>query len=315
MARFSVADAATAGFGVIGRKPLAVLAWGLVMFVATAAPFYLLTLFMRPDFAMLAQIAGQQGPSNDPEVFGRLMRMQSGMMLFQLLFWMWSTAVKAVICCAVFRAVLEPEDSRFGYLRLGAREGWLTLLFLVEYVLAYIAFFVVALLAMVIVAIVGVGAGGNSAGAMVTTGFVVGILVLVLFLWLALKLSMAAPMTFADRQFRLFESWSFTKGHVGKLLGVSLLLFVFLIGIEVLFVGAVIGGVFTLGGQMSWLFEPGAVQALLREPPMEIVRKLGPAISVAGVLWVVFSTVVVTVFCAPWAASYRALREQELAQA
>lgn len=315
MARFSVADAATAGFGVIARKPLAVLAWGLAMFVATAAPMYFLLLLMRPDFAMLMQMGAQQGPANDPEMFGRLMRMQSGMMLFQLLFWMWSTAVKAVICCAVFRAVLQPQDSRFGYLRLGAQEGWLTLLFLVEYVLAYIAFFVVALLGMVLVAIVGVGAGGNSAGAMVGTGLVVGVLVLILFLWLALKLSMAAPMTFADRQFRLFESWGFTKGHVGKLLGVSLLLFVFLVGIEVLFVGAVIGGVFTLGGQMSWLFEPGAAQALLREPPMEIVRKLGPAIAVAGVLWVVFSTVVVTVFCAPWAASYRALREQGAVEA
>jgi hypothetical protein len=315
MARFSVADAATAGFGVIARKPLAVLAWGLAMFVATAAPMYFLLLLMRPDFALLMQMGAQESNANDPALIGRFMRLQSGMMLFQLLFWMWSTAVKAVICSAVFRAVLEPQDSRFGYLRLGAREGWLTLLFLVEYVLAYIAFFVVALLAMVIVAIVGVGAGGNSAGAMVGTGFVVGLLVLVLFLWLALKLSMAAPMTFADRQFRLFESWSFTKGHVGKLLGVSLLLFVFLIGIEVLFGGLVLGGIFALGGQMSWLFEPGAIQALLSEPPMEIVRKLGPAIAVAGVLWVVFSTVVVTMFSAPWAASYRALREQDLAQA
>ncbi|WP_454759012.1 hypothetical protein [Caulobacter segnis] len=315
MARFSVADAATAGFGVIGRKPLAVLGWGLAMLVATAAPLYLLLLFMRPDFAVLMQIAAQQGGESDPETLGRFMRLQSGMMLFQLVSWIWSTAVNAVICCAVFRAVLEPKDSRFGYLRLGAREGWITLLFLVEYVLAYIAIFVVALLAMVVVAIVGVGAGGNSAGAMVGTGLVVGLLVLVLFFWLALKLSMAAPMTFVDRQFRLFESWSFTRGHVGKLLGVSLLLLVFLIGIEVLFCGLVIGGVFALGGQMNWLFETGAVEALLREQPMEILRRLGPVIAAGGALWVVFSSVVMAVFCAPWAASYRALRDTAPAEA
>lgn len=315
MARFSVADAATAGFGIIGRKPLAVLGWGLAMLVATAAPLYLLLLAMRPDFAVLMQIAAQQGGESDPETFGRFMRLQSGMMLFQLVCWIWSTAVNAVICCAVFRAVLEPQDSRFGYLRLGAREGWLTLLFLVEYVLAYIAIFVVALLAAVTVAIVGVGAGGNSGSAMVGTGFAVGLLALVLFFWLALKLSMAAPMTFVDRQFRLFESWSFTKGHVGKLLGVSLLLLVFLIGIEVLFCGVVIGGVFALGGQMNWLFEPGAVEALVREQPMEIVRKLGPAIAAGGALWVVFSSVVMAVFCAPWAASYRALRDEASAEA
>ncbi|MBO9546676.1 hypothetical protein [Caulobacter sp.] len=310
MARFSVADAATAGFGIIGRKPLAVLGWGLAMLVATAVPMYLLLLFMRPDFAALMQIAAQRGPEYDPETFARFMRLQSGMMLFQLLSWIWSTAVNAVLCCAVFRAVLAPQDSRFGYLRLGAREGWLTLLFLVEYVLAYIGFFVVALLAAVVVAIVGVGAGGSAESAMIGTAVVIGLLVLVLFVWLALKLSMAAPMTFVDKQFRLFESWSFTKGHVGQLLGVSLLLLVFLIGIEVLFCGLIIGGVFAVGGQMSWLFEPGAVEALVREQPMDIVRKLGPAIAAGGALWVLFSSVVVTVFCAPWAASYRALRDQ-----
>lgn len=310
MASFSVGEAATAGFGIIVRKPLAVLAWGLVLLVATAAPMYGLLLFMRPDFALLMQMGAQNGTSNDPQLLARFMRMQSGMMLFQLLFWMWATAVKAVLCSAVFRAVLEPKESRFAYLRLGAQEGWLTLLFLVEYVLAYIACFIVALLGMVVVAIVGVGAGGNSVSAMIGTGIIVGLAAVALFVWLALKLSMAAPMTFVDRQFRLFESWNFTKGHIWRLLGVSLLLLVFLIGIEVLFCGLVIGGVFTLSGQMGWLFEPGAIQDLLRETPNEIVRRLGPAIAIAGTLLVVFSAVVTTVVCAPWAVAYRALRSE-----
>ncbi|USQ94684.1 hypothetical protein [Caulobacter sp. RL271] len=315
MARFSVAEAATAGFGVIGRKPLAVLAWGLVILVATAAPMYLLLWTMRPDFAMLMQIGQQPGPANDPEMVERLLRMQSGMMLFQLVFWLWATGVKAVICSAVFRAVLEPQESRFAYLRLGAREGWLTLLFLVEYVLAYIACFILALFGVVVVAVVAMGAGEQSKVAAVATAVAIGLAALALFLWLALKLSMAAPMTFVDRQFRLFESWTFTKGRLGKLLGVTVLLVIILIGIEILFGALMLVGVFALGGAMSWLFEPGAVQALLREPPMEIVRKLGPAISVAGVLLVVFSTVITTVFCAPWAASYRALLNEDPARA
>ena len=112
MASFSVGEAATAGFGIIVRKPLAVLAWGLLLMVATAAPMYLLLMFLRPDFALLMQMGAQDGASNDPNLLPRLIRMQSGMMLFQLLFWMWSTGVKAVICSAVFRAVLEPKESR-----------------------------------------------------------------------------------------------------------------------------------------------------------------------------------------------------------
>lgn len=314
MARFSVGETATAGFGLIARKPLAVLAWGLALLVAAVLPTYVLFWAAGPQLAALMQLGRHATDAQDPRMVEQIMRMQSGMMLFQLVFWLWSTAVKAVICSAVFRAVLEPADTRFGYLRLGAREGWLTLLFLVEYVLAYIAFFVVMLLGVVIVAIVSVGGGGQGP-ATIGTAVVVGLAALALFVWVALKLSMAAPMTFVDRQFRLFESWSFTKGQIGKLLGVTLLLVVFLIGIQVVFGGLMLGGIFALGGSMSWLFEPGAVEALVRQPPMEIVRKLGPVISIVGFLWVVMSTVVLTVFCAPWAAAYRALREQVPTQA
>jgi hypothetical protein len=314
MARFSVGEAATAGFGLIARKPLAVLSWGLALLVAAVVPTYILFWVAGPQLAALMQLSSHASDAQDPRMVEQIMRMQSGMMLFQLVFWLWSTAVKAVICSAVFRAVLDPTDSRFGYLRLGAREGWLTLLFLVEYVLAYIAFLVVALLGVVVVAIVSVGGGGQGV-ATITTAVVVGLGALALFVWVALKLSMAAPMTFVDRQFRLFESWSFTKGQVGKLLGVTLLLVMFLIGIQVVFGGLMLGGVFALGGSMSWLFEPGAVEALVRQPPMEIVRKLGPVISIVGFLWVVLSTLVITIFCAPWAAAYRALREQVPAQA
>jgi len=76
-----------------------------------------------------------------------------------------------------------------------------------------------------------------------------------------------------------------------------------------------LGGVFALGGSMRWLFEPGAIQDLVRESPMEIVRKLGPAITVVGTLMVVFSTILTTVFCAPWAAAYKALRGEPAALA
>ena len=38
MARFSVTAAATSGFGVIGREPVAVLVWGLAILVALVLP-------------------------------------------------------------------------------------------------------------------------------------------------------------------------------------------------------------------------------------------------------------------------------------
>ncbi|MGH1557796.1 hypothetical protein ACRAWD_08155 [Caulobacter segnis] len=177
----------------IGRKPLAVLAWGLVIFAATAAPMYLLLWAMRPDFAMLMQV-GQPGPANDPQLIGRFMRLQSGMMLFQLLFWLWGTGVKAVICSAVRSGPCWSRRICASPICGWAREGWPTLLFLVEYVLAYIAcFLVLALLGVVVVAIVAMGGGAQANLAAIWTAAAIGLAALVLFLWLALKLSMAAP--------------------------------------------------------------------------------------------------------------------------
>lgn len=315
MAGFSAGEAATAGFGILVRKPMVVLGWSLAMAVALAAPAYLMLWAMAPDLAKIMALGARDAETSDPQAWAQIMRVQSSLMLMQLFVWLWSTAIRAVFCSAVFRVVLEPGASRFAYLRLGPQEGWLTLLFLVEYVLAYIACFVLALLGVVIVAIVGVGVGEQGVPITVGAAIVVALVMLALFLWVALKLSMAAPMTYATRQFRLFESWGFTRGHLGKLVTMALLLIVLLIGLEVLFGALVLGGVFALGGAMSWLFEPGAIQALVRQPPMEIVRRLGPAITVVGVLAVVFSTLVTTVFCAPWAVAYRAIRDQAEAAA
>ena len=49
--------------------------------------------------------------------------------------------------------------------------------------------------------------------------FVYGVVIRV-----SLRLSMAAPMTFAERKLRIFESWELTKGHTLSLLGVGFLI-------------------------------------------------------------------------------------------
>src|SRR5947207_9797593 len=58
-------------------------------------------------------------------------------------------------------------------------------------------------------------------------------------IWLWLRLSMGPVMSFHQRQFRLFESWALTKGHVWRMFLVMLLVVLILFVIEV--VMAIIG--------------------------------------------------------------------------
>lgn len=311
MASFSVGEAATAGFGVVGRKPLAVVGWALALVVALIVPAGLCFLAMGPTFAQLIQLAmSQQGGDPSPEMMQQMFKAQSGMTAFNLIYWLWSSFVRAVFCAAVFRAVLTPKASAWAYLRIGSREMWLTLLLLVEQVLAMIAIFVVALVVVVIAAIVAVSGGESGKMAAVATAVIGCLAAGGVILWVALRLSMAAPMTFVDNQFRLFESWTLTKGQGWRLLSVTLLLVVFVISMEIL-VGAVVLGVVVAGGSsLTAMHGAGAIEAFMARPPMEILRDAWPWLLGLGTLGALFSAVVQAVFFAPWAVIHRALTQE-----
>jgi hypothetical protein len=311
MPSFSVTAAATAGFGVIGRKPLAVVGWGLALIVALALPALLCVAAMGPDFMTLFQAAAaQSGGEPDPELLNRMMRMQSGMMALNMLYWLWSSFVTAVLCAAVFRAVLSPEQSAWAYLRVGSRELWLTLLMLVEQVLAMIVVFVVVLLVAVLTAIAGFGGGENGVVAAIVTGSAGAIVAGAVLAWLALRLSLALPMTFVDNQFRLFESWTLTKGHVWKLLGVALLMVLFVLVLEILAGGVVFGLLVAFAGSLAAVSGPVDADTLFNQASMQSLRALWPFIAGVAVLMAVFGAVLQALFYAPWAAVHRALTQQ-----
>ncbi|MET3665059.1 hypothetical protein [Caulobacter sp. 1776] len=308
MARFSVTEAATAGFGVIGRKPLAVVGWAIALVLALMVPAVLCFLAMGPEFQKLIQLAmTQRGADPSPEMMQQMMRAQSGMTALNLLFWLWSSFVKAVFCAAVFRAVLAPGQSAWAYLRVGSREMWLTLLLLVEQVLAMIAVFVIVLLVAVLAAIVALGGGESGRMAAIATACVGALVAFGVMLWVALRLSMAAPMTFVDNQFRLFESWSLTKGQGGRLLGVVLLIVVFVLGLEILVGGVVVGIAVAAGGSLAALHGQGGLEAFMARPPIDLLRDLWPWLAAFGTIAALFSAVVQALFYAPWAVIHRAL--------
>ena len=310
MAKISISDAAFAGLGLIGRKPLVVLVWGLAFLLLLALPMLGLFALMGQEFARsLPLLTPPEAGAMDQDAMQQVMRLQSSMMLFNVGSWLWGTLVQAVICAAIFRAVLKPAQPGLAYLRLGTAELLLALLFLVQNVLAYIVAVLVMIVIAILAFIVGLASGQGEAGvaAGVITAVVLGFVALGLMVWVALRLSMAAPMTVAEGRFRLFESWGLTRGRGWALLGVGVLTVLIVLVIELLFGGVALAAFFAAGGPPAWLSDTAAVQNFMARPPVEILTLLAPWLIAGGVIWMLLAGVISAVFCAPWAAVYRDL--------
>jgi hypothetical protein len=310
MARFSVTDAAVAGFGVIRREPLAVLTWGLAILVVAVLPMAGLIWAIFPQFFDLVREAESQTSAatpGDPAMIGRIMQVQSQMMVLNVLTSVGGVALQAVLAGAVFRVVLEPDQRRFAFLRVGGQELWLGLLYLVLGILTYIAF-LVAMLAVALLAgiayLIGSSAGtGAGVVACVVVAIVAGLGAYAALIWAMLRLSMAGPMSFAERKFLLFESWAFTRGQAGALFGMALLVGLILIALELVIFALFGVGMFAVGARLLPQF-----QALEHQPPAGWARVLWPFVGVAAVVGSFLTAGVMALLFAPWATAYRDLR-------
>jgi hypothetical protein len=314
MARFSVSGAATSGFGVIGREPVAVLTWGVLILLVLVLPYVGMFWAVVPDFVAIFKTAASSPGTHDPdpEMMSRIMRMQSKMMLLNLVYWLGGTLMKAVLAAAVFRIVLEPDQKGFAFLRLGAQELWLALVFLVIGVLAYL----VCLVAMLAVGILAGLAYVFGAMASPEAGVASCILVAVLaglvatgaVVWAMLRLSMAGPMSFSERKFLLFEAWPLTRGQAWPLLGMVLLLGLIIIALEIVVYGVAGVGFLAFGSQLIPMF-----QGLADQPPQAWMRALWPFAAGVAVVGSLLAGPAMALIFAPWATAYRDLRATQAA--
>lgn len=302
MADIAITQAAFAGFGILRRKPWAPLVWsllyasilgGLVVFLGGA--------FIQAMGKLITLRGGGHPPPLDL-ILGLFGSVVGGYFLMLVVFW----ALGAVINMAVVRAVMEPEASAFAYLRLGRAELWLML---ANFIL-FILYTMVSTAMAIPVALV-------SAAAMTVTRDVAPFVSLPfqfvtwgVTIWLGLRFCMVAPLIFADRKFRLFESWSFTRGRVAGLFQVGLVMVVVTVGIYLVLsaTGLAVGvPMFTqLANSMT-------TQAFLSQAPQQVWRQLQPFIALYVVLIWIGSTVLFPLFFAPWPEVYRQLKGGELA--
>lgn len=307
MAQIDIGRAATAGFGVIARNPLAVVVWGVVFFVLTVGPLILLFGMMGPAFAEMIQNTPAEG---EPDM-SAMMRLQGQMMAGNSLAQLGQLAAQVLLMCAIFRAVLTPEDSRFFYLRLGMRELMAGLMMLFITILVVMGVFAVVLVGAIVVG----GTAVASPEAAIVLG-IIGVLALIAgAVWLALRFSMAPVMAFAEKGFPLVEAWKLTQGKVGTLFLVGLLTVFIVLALEVVVFGAVIGAAIAAIAGASVSFDETAMQAFFSQPISAWSMQLLPWVLLGGFVFSLLVAVFTVLATAPWAAAYRDLAPAEEATA
>jgi len=113
MAGFSYVQALGAGFHVLRRKPWAVLAWAGAYLILAVLPLTLIMSQVLPDVVATYREAAHavtQGGTPDP---ARALALRSKVSGLKPLVWLIQLLAYTILLGAAFRAVLEPQASRW----------------------------------------------------------------------------------------------------------------------------------------------------------------------------------------------------------
>jgi hypothetical protein len=302
MADFSGGAAISSGFRLIGRKPGAVLTWGLVYVLLAVVPQFLMMWSFLPDlmaFYRDAISSAQSGtsPATNPE----FLRIQAELNRFQPLQIVCSLVSLSIVNAAIFRAVLEPQNGRWAYLRLGAQELWVGLTTVVFY-LVVVAAAVVAAIPVVVISAIAAQSPSWTMGLVI---FLLACGAAFFVIWVCLRLSAGIPMSFAQKNFRLFESWSMTRGLGWKLFGVGLAVFAIVVAIELVVI-IVAASIFAATG----VVQSGQLQAIFQHPPADLAARAIPWVLGLVAVYTVLISLIFPIITAPFAEIYRQLSGQ-----
>lgn len=199
--------------------------------------------------------------------------------------------VGLVLYAAAMRAVLRPRSSGLAFLRLGMDE--LRLLILA------ILFTVVGVILLVgfsfVVTLFGAGIAMSSESPLLTglLGFVAGIIVFALFIFLVVRFSLAFPLTLHRRQIIIGEAWTLSRGRFWTLFGaafvVTLIGFILALALSTFMMGSYFADLFAAAGdpEAAMLAAEAQSESLTKFGPMMVIQSVAGAV-IAG-LWVALS--------------------------
>ena len=294
---FSATDAAFEGFRLVRRNPVALVGWTLLYLVYTLATLFAAGGMMRSLSVWMEQMEALEAgpPPSSPEALVPIMESYVAAMSHMAWAIPLSLVIGAVLMAAIARAVLTPGTSGFGYMRLGMDE---VRVFVVTIVIA-ILYSIAACIAVVAAAVI----GGIAISAIEGWGALVMVLAMLaaiaFMIWLAVRWSLAVPITIAQKKFAIFDSFAVTKGRFWPLLGMAFIAFVMVVIVSLL-AGIVAMPISMMGG-MSMFGNMGG-------DPTEMFRDFNPTNP-----WIIASSVVnafvyaltVAVLYAPFSAAYR----------
>jgi hypothetical protein len=288
VAGFSASDAAFTGFRIVAERPWVVAIWaglqlvfnlGLQLFVAYSA---------GPAFTKAAQL-GLPPAHEDPAAVLQLFQQVAPTYLVVII---GSLILNAVVYAAMNRAVLRPGEARFGYLRLAADELRQLGLFAIFVGLGLTVYLLMSIVVVVVTLVIGLVPDE-------ATALVLGTAVLLpAFIFLAVRLSLASPMTFDTRRIDLVGAWRLTKGRFWPLLGTYIIAFALSMVVALLTLAIALAAVAVAGGGM------GALGATLQADLSSVAVVVTPprlaylAVSAVGqaLIWPVTMTPAATIY-------------------
>jgi hypothetical protein len=236
MTLLSPTRAALAGFRIMRRQPLVVLAWAV--FSLVMLPLLGLLVKVGLGEKQRADVALRSGSADPREILDMVSQLGGVMILLILL----ALVLGAMLSAAIMRAVLQPEQRAFAYLRVGREDVRLLVVSLIHWAAALM----VTVIPGGIVALATTLLAGTPVGGWV--GFLGGLVVIGLSTWVAVRLSLLAPHAFIAGHIDPRAAWLLTHGQFFRLLAMVVIVIAACVGVSILgttvsgIVVAVIGG-------------------------------------------------------------------------
>jgi hypothetical protein len=282
MEELPITDIALTGFRVVREHPRALIAWSLYALATSSLFGFIIVVMMGADFTRVLG-SGSQPPA-DPAVLTALIgRLAPGYLVLILA----GIVANSVVSGAMLRAVLRPNDDRFGFLRLGADElrqlglGLITALLLFG---VYVGL-VIAVLTLATV----MSQLAAAAGALLM--FVGVLAAAVALLVISVRLSLAPALTFDTGRIVLWRSWSLTRGRFWGVFGaylIAVILVAVVYLVSALFIFAVVSAL-AGGNPMSAIFQPDTSSLAAYFSPPRLAQLVLSA-GVTALIWPVLYT-------------------------